>query len=161
MKYKIDRPRGRRSQEATHRRYTIRARKRMMARIKAERRIGMSVQLRLEGVTETIVVSHPCSALPVDFMKRMSQQSIQDTIRTRYEDIKTLFVAGNVEVKFPSYAYFVKKKKGLRISIKRILTSSLRTVYPSFLVKKFGAVLNERQMKEIMDKWVSFINTGA
>ena len=91
----------------------------------------------------------------------MSQQSIQDTIRTRYEDVKTLFVAGNVEVKFPSYAYFVKKKKGLRISIKRILTSSLRTVYPSFLVKKFGAVLNERQMKEIMDKWVSFINTGA
>lgn len=115
----------------------------------------------MEGVTETVVVSQPCSALPVDFLKRMSQQFVQDTIQTRYEDVKTLFIAGNVEVKFPSYAYFVKKKKGLRISIKRILTSSLRTVYPSFLVKKFGAVVNQRQMKEIMDKWHAFSDTGA
>ena len=37
---KIDRQKGRRSKEATHRRYTRRAAKRMLAKIKAENRIG-------------------------------------------------------------------------------------------------------------------------
>ncbi|KAF8667673.1 hypothetical protein AX14_006321 [Amanita brunnescens Koide BX004] len=41
------------------------------------------------------------------------------------------------------------------------MTASLRTIYPSFLVKKFGAVISEGQMKEIMKKWESFIKTGA
>ena len=72
-----------------------------------------------------------------------------------------LVVSGNVEVQCPSYAYFVKQKRGLKISIKRIMTASLRTIYPSFLMKKFGAVVSERQMNEMMEKWELFIKTGS
>jgi hypothetical protein len=52
-------------------------------------------------------------------------------------------------------------KKGWKLSIQRIMTSSLRTIYPSFLVKKFGAVLSVGQMDEIWEKWDRFIKTGA
>jgi hypothetical protein len=46
IEYRIDRHRGRRSKEATHRRYTRRAAKCMIAKIKAEKRIGKSGKLR-------------------------------------------------------------------------------------------------------------------
>ncbi len=72
-----------------------------------------------------------------------------------------LYMAGNIEVQCPSYAYFVKQKKGLKICIKWIMTLSLRTIYPSFLVKKFEAVISGRQTEEIAKRWESFINTGA
>ncbi|KAF8330978.1 hypothetical protein F5887DRAFT_922898 [Amanita rubescens] len=139
------RPRGRRSKEATERRYSRRAAMRVMARIKAENRI----------------VSHSCPYLPTEFLKKRSQQYVQDTIRSRYTGVKMLYIAGNVEVQCPSYAYFVKQKKGLKISIKRIMTLSLRTIYPSFLVKKFGPVISERQRIEIAEKWELFKKTGA
>jgi hypothetical protein len=91
-------------------------------------------------------------------LKKTSPQPIQDI--DELEGVKTVLVEGNVEVQYPSYVYFIQEKKGLKISIKRILTASLRTVYPSFLVKKFGAVLNKSQMKQILEKWDSFIETG-
>jgi len=72
-----------------------------------------------------------------------------------------LYVEGNIEIECPSYAYFVKQKRGLKISIKRIMTLSLRMIQPSFLVKKFGAVISERQMKDITNKWELFVKTGA
>ena len=71
-----------------------------------------------------------------------------------------MFVGGNVEVQYPSYVYFVKKKKALKISIKWIMTESLRPIHPSFLVKKFGVVISERQIAEISEKWDLFLKTG-
>jgi len=106
-------------------------------------------------------VSHPCGSLPIEFLKKRSQQYIQDTIDSRYKRVKMLYVEGNVEIECPSYAYFVKQKRGLKISIKRIMTLSLRMIQPSFLVKKFGAVISERQMKDITNKWELFLKTGA
>lgn len=41
------------------------------------------------------------------------------------------------------------------------MTSSLRTIYPSFLVKKFGNVISVGQMAEIWQRWEQFLKTGA
>ena len=72
-----------------------------------------------------------------------------------------VFVDGDVEVMCPSYAYFVKRKRGLKLTIERIMTSSLRRIYPSFLVKKFGVIVSEARMEEIKEKWKLFVETGA
>jgi hypothetical protein len=78
-----------------------------------------------------------------------------------YQQTKMIFVAGNVEVECPSFAYLLKMKKGRKLFIHRILTSSLRTIYPSFLVKKFGNIIGMSQMAEIWEKWEQFLKTGA
>ncbi|KIL57144.1 hypothetical protein M378DRAFT_88260 [Amanita muscaria Koide BX008] len=41
------------------------------------------------------------------------------------------------------------------------MTLSLRRIYPSFLVKKFGVVVSEGRMEEIREKWKMFMETGA
>ncbi|KAF8344467.1 hypothetical protein F5887DRAFT_274678 [Amanita rubescens] len=94
-------------------------------------------------------------------MARIKAENRIDTTRSRYTGVKMLYIVGNVEVQCRSYAYFVKQKKGLKISIKRIMTLSLRKIYPSFLVKKIGAVISEQQRIEIAEKWELFKKTGA
>ncbi|KAF8325960.1 hypothetical protein F5887DRAFT_881134 [Amanita rubescens] len=39
--------------------------------------------------------------------------------------------------------------------------SSLRFVFPDFLVKQFGNIMSDAQMKELLTKWQAFIDTGA
>lgn len=159
----IEHPRGRRSKEALNRRRSRRAVVRIMKRIKASNRIGKP---HLNSTSDDCaddrdLVHHPCSTLPTEFIKRVSQQEVTDIVQSRYARVKMGFVDGNVEVKCPSYAYFVKRKRGLKLTIERIMTSSLHRIYPSFLVKKFGVVVSEARMEEIKEKWRLFVETGA
>ena len=57
--------------------------------------------------------------------------------------------------------YLLKRKRGWKLSIHKIMTSSLQTIYPSFLVKKFGNVISAGQMMQIWDRWEHFLKTGA
>ena len=82
-------------------------------------------------------------------------------MHSRYQHMKLVLVTENVEVKCPPYAYLLKRKRGWKLSIHKIMTSSLRTIYPSFLVKKFGNVIGAGQMVEIWDRWERFLKTGA
>lgn len=95
------------------------------------------------NLSEGTLVHHPCPTLPVEFLKQKSQHEVQEIVQSHYGRVKLLLVDRDVEVKCPSYAYLLKQKRGLKLTIERIMTSSLRQIYPSFLVKKFGVVVSD------------------
>jgi hypothetical protein len=132
-----------------------------MKRIRASNRIGKSHSKSNACINDRDLVHHPCSTLPTEFIKRVSQEEVNDIVQSSYSKIKLVVVEGDVEVECPSYPYFVKRKRGLKLTIERIMTSSLCQIYPSFLVKKFGVVVSEARMEEIKVKWQAFVATGA
>jgi hypothetical protein len=132
-----------------------------MKRIRASNQIGKSYLKSKTCTNDRDLVHHPCSTLPTEFIKRVSQEEVNDVVQLSYSNVKLVVVEGDVEVECPSYAYFVKRKRRLKLTIEQIMTSSLRHIYPSFLVKKFGVVISEARMEEIKAKWKVFVATGV
>jgi hypothetical protein len=70
-------------------------------------------------------------------------------------------VTGNIEINTPPYAYTITHKEKLTVVIKPIPISSLPNIYPSFLMKRFGNVVSEKQMGRLLKKWDLFTGMGA
>jgi hypothetical protein len=97
----------------------------------------------------------------MEFLKGASQQKVQEIMHACYQQRELHLITENIEVQCPPYAYLLKMKRGWKLTIKKIMTSSLRTIYPSFLVKKFGNVISQGQMMEIWERWKGFLKTGV
>jgi hypothetical protein len=112
-----------------------------------------------------ISVYHRCSAVPRDFITRKSKSVVENTIRTKYGNTKhSIYRSGNVHVSCPLHAKTVLFKKSrfslvARASLSTL--SSLRFIFPDFLVKQFGNIISVGQMKELLTKWQAFIDTGV
>lgn len=110
---------------------------------------------------DSIVVYHECSAVPGDFITRKSKTEVQQTIRLKYGGkARHSYRSGNVEVNCPLKATKLLFKKSRLSLVARVSLSTLRMLFPNFLVKQFGNVISNGQMHLLIAKWQAIIDTG-
>ena len=118
-----------------------------MAKAKAESYQGEITTVHRYSVILTIIVEHNITQLPTAFIKRKPQHVVAQIVSSRYninpDDLCDMHEDGNVAIPNPLHPLDPKNE------------------WPNFLIKQYGAILNEAQTDLILQKWRSFLQTGA
>ena len=118
-------------------------------------------------LSEYTWVFHEYESIPGEFLKWKSQRDVRCIICNCYNSKAHKIIngppQGNVMVPCPAHIEMEKKKhrKGKGYDIIRILFSTLKVSYPSFFIRKFGAVVNDKQTEHLLKIWKSFKDMGV